>query len=81
VEQKKTMSPAQGCGQCCCGDVSEGELLERLDTVIDQYKDVQGALIPVLQSAQNLFGYLPKKVLQHISSRLGLPYSQVTGVV
>ncbi|HOM57136.1 MAG TPA: NAD(P)H-dependent oxidoreductase subunit E [Candidatus Latescibacteria bacterium] len=60
---------------------TEEELLRSLDAVIDGYSNTEGALIPVLQSAQNLFGYLPETVLRHISTRLKLPYSQVTGVV
>lgn len=60
---------------------TEEDLLKSLDVVIDGYSGSEGALIPVLQSAQNLFGYLPENVLRHISTRLKLPYSQVTGVV
>ncbi len=66
---------------CCCGGATEDELMPRLDEIIDQYLPVDGALVPVLQSAQNLFGYLPRRVLEHISRRLKIPYSQVTGVV
>lgn len=60
---------------------TEEELLRSLDHVIDGFAKTEGRLIPVLQSAQNLFGYLPKDVLKHISLRLGIPYSEVTGVV
>jgi NADH:ubiquinone oxidoreductase subunit E len=60
---------------------TEEELLRSLDVVIDGFPKSDGALIPVLQSAQNLFGYLPESVLQHVSTRLNIPYSQVTGVV
>ncbi len=66
---------------CCCGEASEQELMSRLDEIIDQHISMEGALVPVLQTAQNLFGYLPKTVLKHISRRLKIPYSQVSGVV
>lgn len=66
---------------CCCGGASEQELMSRLDDMIDQHITMDGALVPVLQTAQNLFGYLPKTVLKHISRRLKVPYSQVSGVV
>ncbi|MBU9889801.1 MAG: NAD(P)H-dependent oxidoreductase subunit E [Candidatus Omnitrophica bacterium] len=69
------LSSGSGC------QPTEEELLRSLDVVIDGYSGVDGALIPILQSAQNLFGYLPAKVLKHISSRLNIPYSEVTGVV
>lgn len=52
-----------------------------LDGIIDDWSGKDGALIPVLQSAQNLLGYLPKEVLIHISRRLDTPLSQITGVV
>lgn len=66
----------------CCGcQVSEEEMLRSLDAVIDGFAKTDGALIPILQTAQNLFGYLPQNVLKHISLRLNIPYSEVTGVV
>jgi NADH:ubiquinone oxidoreductase subunit E len=65
---------------CCC-DPSEEILFRSLNDVMDTFEKVDGALIPILQSAQNLFGYLPENVLKHISLRLKIPYSEVTGVV
>jgi NADH:ubiquinone oxidoreductase subunit E len=52
-----------------------------LDEALNEYRDKAGSLIPVLQIAQGLFGYLPQKVLKHISKKLDVPYSQVAGVV
>ncbi len=57
------------------------EQLDVLDRVIAGFADPDSALIPVLQKAQDLFGYLPAPVLKHIALRLGKPYSEVTGVV
>lgn len=74
------MSEAKGAC-ACCAEPSEEEMLARLDEVIQEYKDKPGALIPMLQIAQRLFGYLPEKVLKRISSALGKPYSEVAGVV
>lgn len=51
-----------------------------LDEVLDAYKTERGAVIPVLQKAQEIFGYLPPEVLQHISKRLRVPISQIYGV-
>jgi NADH:ubiquinone oxidoreductase subunit E len=62
-------------------EMSEQEMLTRIDTVLDDYKEVEGALIPVLQMAQNMFGYLPEAVLKRIGVRLNKPYSEVAGVV
>ena len=68
--------------KCTCGEeASEAELLARLDEVIAEYKDKPGALIPVLQIAQSIFGYLPKTALKRISLGLNKSYSEVAGVV
>jgi NADH:ubiquinone oxidoreductase subunit E len=69
--------------QCCCctEEASEAELLARLDEVIADYKDKPGALIPVLQMAQAIFGYLPEVALRQISLGLNKSSSEVAGVV
>jgi NADH-quinone oxidoreductase subunit E len=54
--------------------------LALMDEVLNQYQDEQGAVIPVLQRAQAIYGYLPAEVLQHIARRTGVPLSQVYGV-
>ncbi|OGV62595.1 MAG: NADH:ubiquinone oxidoreductase [Lentisphaerae bacterium RIFOXYC12_FULL_60_16] len=56
-------------------------MLRRLDKVLREYREKPGALIPVLQIAQGLFGYLPETVLKRISLALEKPYSEVAGVV
>lgn len=68
--------------QDCKGNqILEDELYERLSIIVKSQRTVPGALIPVLQTAQNLFGYLPEKALRMISKELKLPYSEVAGVV
>ena len=64
-----------------CQEASEEELLGRLDEVLREYAGEPGALIPVLQIAQAMFGYLPESALRKISLALGKPYSEVAGVV
>ncbi len=67
---------------CCCGqEASEEELLQRLDGVLESYRGKPGALIPVLQITQGLFGYLPETALKKIALALGKSYSEVCGVV
>jgi len=60
---------------------AEEALLPTLDSYIDSLEGTGGALIPILQQAQELFGYLPDDVLRHVSRRLSVPYSEVAGVV
>jgi NADH:ubiquinone oxidoreductase subunit E len=68
--------------QCCgCNETSEEEMLKQLDEILNDYQDKAGALIPVLQIAQNMFGYLPEAALKKISDRLDKPFSEVAGVV
>ncbi len=67
---------------CACGEhATEQQLMERLDEVLTEYQARPGALIPVLQIAQGIFGYLPESVLKRIALRLGKSYSEVAGVV
>ena len=54
---------------------------EKIDQVITKYKGRHGALIPVLKEAQDICGYLPKKVQHRIAEGLNLSSSQVYGVV
>ncbi len=61
-------------------DISRAEW-EKIDEVIDKFKDRQGVLIPVLKEVQDICGYLPKKVQHRIAQGLQLPASQVYGVV
>ncbi|MFP4430948.1 MAG: NAD(P)H-dependent oxidoreductase subunit E [Spirochaetaceae bacterium] len=61
--------------------VEEAPLFAELDRYIEGLHDEPGPLIPVLQRAQEIFGYLPTNALKHISLRLNVPYSEVAGVV
>lgn len=63
------------------GGATESQLMERLDEVLTGYQGKPGALIPVLQIAQGIFGYLPESALKRIALRLGKSYSEVAGVV
>ncbi|MDR1041530.1 MAG: NADH-quinone oxidoreductase subunit NuoE [Deltaproteobacteria bacterium] len=56
--------------------------LAKLDPVFKKYEDMaKGSLIPVLQAAQDTYGYLPLKVLDAIAMKLQIPISQIYGVV
>jgi len=68
--------------QCWCGQQLPEEALYRgLDALIAEYQGEPGALIQVLHGAQNLFGYLPREVQEHVAKGLGVPVSEVHGVV
>lgn len=67
---------------CCCAEAAdEKALYAELDQILAEYRTKEGGLIPVLQIAQGLWGYLPEAVLRHIARGLDKPYSEVAGVV
>lgn len=53
---------------------------EQLDAVIEQYRDTPGALMPVLQKAQDIYGYLPLEVQRMIALKMGISMEEVYGV-
>ena len=54
---------------------------EKLRQVIAANKGQPGATMPVLQAAQEIFGYLPEEVQIMIAEGLDIPLSEVYGVV
>lgn len=54
---------------------------KKLREIIDAHKGMPGALMPVLQQAQVLYGYLPIEVQSIIAEGLGLSLEEVYGVV
>lgn len=55
--------------------------LAPLYKVLDEYKSQRGAVIPVLQKAQEIYGWLPAQVLEIIAKEMSVPLSQIYGVV
>ena len=53
---------------------------EQLQQVIAELKDQPGALMPVLQKAQGIFGCVPMDVQKIIAEGLGVTLSEVYGV-
>jgi NADP-reducing hydrogenase subunit HndA len=53
----------------------------KLQEVVAKHKDMEGALIPVLHEAQQIFGYLPLEVQLEISKGLGISLAEIYGVV
>lgn len=55
--------------------------LTKLDSVFDRHQGEEGVLIPVLQDAQEIYGYLSEEVLVTVGKRLCIPMSRIYGVV
>ena len=62
------------------GRGTAAEIFRQVQAAIEENREQAGALIPVLQRAQTLIGYLPLPVLQTISRDLNIPLSTVYGV-
>ena len=50
---------------------------EQLIAVIEKYRGTKGALMPVLQEAQEIYGYLPIKVQKIIATRMGISLEDI----
>ena len=58
----------------------KSDVKEQLDSILTQYKGERSDLIPLLQEAQEKFGYLPREVMLGIAKFLQLSESVVFGV-
>jgi NADP-reducing hydrogenase subunit HndA len=56
------------------------EQKEALLNVIAELKDQKGALMPIMQKAQDIYGYLPIEVQKIISDETGIPMEKIYGV-
>ncbi|MBN2160173.1 MAG: NAD(P)H-dependent oxidoreductase subunit E [Spirochaetes bacterium] len=54
---------------------------DRIDSILEIYRERPGGLIPVLQQVQEHIKYLPPVVQHYIAMGLGVPSSDVYGVV
>ncbi len=54
--------------------------LSLLKPLFEKYKGKKGSLIPLLQGAQDLYGYIPREVFEEISETTGLTLSDLYGV-
>ncbi len=56
------------------------EQKQQLLKVINDLRDTSGCLMPIMQAAQDIYGYLPYEVQKIISDELGIPVEKVYGV-
>ncbi|MDD6251959.1 MAG: NADH-quinone oxidoreductase subunit NuoE [Ruminococcus sp.] len=54
--------------------------LSLLAPVLSEYASQKGALITILQKAQDIYGYLPTDVIYHIAEKTGNTPAKVMGV-
>lgn len=54
--------------------------LALIEDVLQEYAEVKGSLITILQKTQDIYGYLPTDVIYHIAERTGSTPARVMGV-
>ena len=59
---------------------SEQEKYAKLKEVIEKHKGEKGNLMPVMQEAQEIFGYLSEDVQRAIAEGLSVPFTKIYGV-
>ena len=52
----------------------------RLLAVIEEHKGIKGAMMPILQKAQEIYGYLPIEVQKIIAEKTDTPIEEVFGI-
>ncbi len=67
--------------QCAVPFAGTAEQEAKLKAIIAEHADDRGALMPVLQKAQEIYGYLPIEVQTIIAEGLDIPLEKVYGVV
>ena len=68
------MSCGKNCKSSAKYDCTE------LDNTIEHYRATEGSLITILQKAQDIYGYLPREIMEHVAGALKLKTAKVYGV-
>jgi len=71
IERISTKTPAEATDQVD---------LSLIDELIAKYKGKKGTMIPLLQGAQSIYGYIPSEVFEKIAGDTGLSLSEMYGV-
>ncbi len=54
--------------------------LSSAEEILDKYEGTDGALIPVLQQIQGVYGYLQEETINLVADRLNISASEIVGV-
>ncbi len=54
--------------------------ISKVDSILEEYKERHGTLIPILQESQEYYGYLPEPVMERIADKLNISSAEVYGV-
>ncbi len=68
-------------GGCACEQrFAPVEDLGPLEEILERYRGEKGAIIPMLQDAQEAYGYLDERIMREMARRAGYQLSQIYGV-
>lgn len=56
-------------------------VLEKIDNIVRRYGAMRGAAIPILQSIQDEFGYIPVNLLPRVSALTGISSSELYSII
>ena len=54
--------------------------LSLIQDMVEEYKDIKGSLITILQKTQEVYDYLPEEAIKYISEKTNIPCSEIMGV-
>jgi len=54
---------------------------QELNKAIDLHKNQKGALMPVIQEAQRIYGYMPEEVQRMVATGMNVSLSEIYGIV
>lgn len=67
--------------QCQEANTTEESLdAAKVDELMQEFTGKKGAMVPILQKVQEVFGYLPRPELEYVAKKLRMPVSKVYGV-
>ena len=66
------------CEKACTGVMQYD--YEELDKALETYGSAEGSIITILQKAQDIYGYLPREVIEYIAAAMRLKTAKVYGV-
>jgi len=78
ISKRRENSIIMSCVECCAGKKAYD--YRELDKAIVDYGKIEGSLITILQKAQEIYGFLPREVIEHIAEGMKLKTAKIYGV-
>lgn len=66
---------------CDCQRLGTDEQVKKFNALLKEHRGDKGNVMVVLQKTQQIFGYIPELSLRQISENLGLPESEIYGII